>query len=128
MKPNKKIMLFVFLLIGISLSSFVLLASSISSPQLTSPGAGSFGYLGRQGIDLAPVFNADMCNAGQDFIIQIPPFGCTPAVVRSDLLEEQNVPVFCQLSAIKLNPLIEVEAIDSLSFSGNYPEGIQGIG
>lgn len=39
----------------------------------------------------------DQCNATSDFIIGIPPGGCTPSVVRSDLLEEQNVPVFCQL-------------------------------
>src|SRR3989344_6627715 len=68
------------------------------------------------------------CEAGQDFMIQIAPFGCTPAVVRTDLLEEQNVPVFCQLAATKLNPLIEVEAIDSISFRGKYPKEIQGIG
>ena len=32
-----------------------------------------------------------VCKQGQDFIIQISPFGCTPAVVRSDLLEEQRM-------------------------------------
>jgi hypothetical protein len=72
-------------------------------------------------------FDESMCQQGQDFIIQIPPFGCTPAVVRSDLLEEQNVPVFCQLGATKINPLIDVEAIESISFSGEYPPEVEGI-
>ncbi|MCF7910263.1 transglycosylase SLT domain-containing protein [Candidatus Pacearchaeota archaeon] len=68
------------------------------------------------------------CEAGQDFIVQIAPFGCTPAIVRSDLLEEQNVPVFCELMATKLNPMIEVEEINTISFSGQYPPEISGIG
>ena len=34
---------------------------------------------------------------GQDFIVEILPGDCSPALVRSDLLEEQNVPVFCKL-------------------------------
>ena len=129
MRLNKQITSGVFFLVGILLaSSFVLPAYSGSSPQFAPPGAGSFDYLNRQGFDLAPVFGEESCNAGQDFIIQIPPFGCTPAVVRSDLLEEQNVPVFCQLAATKINPLIEVESIDSLSFKGTYPDSVQGVG
>ena len=62
----------------------------------------------------------ELCQAGQDFVIQIAPFGCTPTVVRSDLLEEQNVPVFCQLAATKINPLVDVKIIDSISFKGKY--------
>ena len=78
------------------------------------------------------VLNDSSCrDGGQDFLIQISPLGCTPAVIRSDLLEEQNVPVFCQLNALKMNPLIDVNAIDYLSFSpssGKYPEGLQAVG
>ena len=70
----------------------------------------------------------ERCESGQDFVIQIAPFGCEPAIVRSDLLEEQNVPVFCQLSASKLNPLIDVNAIESISFQGDYPKGVSGVG
>jgi hypothetical protein len=71
----------------------------------------------------------NMCNQeGNDFLLQIAPFGCTPAVVRSDLLEEQNVPIFCQLAATQVNPLINVEAISSVSFHGNYSKQIAGIG
>ena len=47
----------------------------------------------------------DSCQARKDvLLLQVPPAGCQPAVARSDLLAEQNVPVFCQLSALKVNP------------------------
>lgn len=69
----------------------------------------------------------DQCEAGSDFWIGIPVGGCTPHVVRSDILEEQNVPVFCQLYAVKINPLIQVSSIDHISFKGDYPEGVAGI-
>ncbi|MEK6885814.1 MAG: hypothetical protein AABX17_02515, partial [Nanoarchaeota archaeon] len=39
-----------------------------------------------------------------DMQLFIPPLGCQPYVVRSDLLEEQNVPVFCNLVPLKINP------------------------
>jgi hypothetical protein len=80
--------------------------------------------------DMWPVLGRmenDQCNATSDFIIGIPPGGCTPGVVRSDLLEEQNVPVFCQLYAIKVNPLIKVSSIRSISFPGKKPEGVSSI-
>lgn len=73
-------------------------------------------------------FDATMCQEGKDFLIQIAPFGCTPAVVRTDLLEENDVQVLCQLSATQINPLIDVQTIDSISFSGSYPKEISGIG
>jgi hypothetical protein len=69
-----------------------------------------------------------VCQQGQDFIIQISPFGCTPAVVRSDLLQESDVSVYCQLGATKINPLIDVEAIDSISFSGQLSKYVSGVG
>ena len=69
-------------------------------------------------------FDLDSCRLGQDFIVQIDHLGCTPAVVRSDLLEEQNVPVFCPLKAIKINPLIDVQAIKSIDISSEVPQGV----
>ncbi len=71
----------------------------------------------------------DQCDAvASDFIIGIPPGGCSPMVVRSDLLAEQNVPVFCQLSAIKVNPLIKVSTIKSIAFKQkNKSDLIAGI-
>ncbi len=77
-----------------------------------------------------PIFEQmknNQCNATSDFVVMIPPGGCSPSVVRSDLLEEQNVPVFCQLQSIQVNPLIKVSSIKSISFKGDYPEGVSGI-
>lgn len=67
------------------------------------------------------------CEATTDFIVGIPPGGCSPSVVTSDLLAEQNVPVFCQLYVIKINPLIKVSSIKSISFKGDYPEGVRSV-
>ena len=36
----------------------------------------------------------------------------------ADLLEENDVQVHCKLGATQINPLIEVETIDSISFTG----------
>jgi len=72
-----------------------------------------------------------MCGQNSpDFLVQVSPLlGCSPYVVRSDLLAEQNVPVFCQLDSLQINPLINVAAIDHISFSGReYPAGVSGIG
>jgi len=115
-----------FLLAGIF---FMLIFSSLLSAQSYSKT--SFGYLQKQGIGFQNYFDEGMCQEGQDFIIQVAPFGCEPAVVRSDLLEEQNVPVFCQLAATKINPLIDVEAIDSISFKSSgrqYSDEVAGVG
>jgi tetratricopeptide (TPR) repeat protein len=72
-------------------------------------------------------YNSEECLQRQDFVMQILPGGCSPAVVRSDLLEEQNVPVFCKVMATQINPLIDVSRIRSLRFSGDYPKGISGV-
>ncbi len=69
----------------------------------------------------------DSCTAREDVMVQVAPFGCQPAVVRSDLLAEQNVPVFCQLDALRINPLINLKEIRSFDFSGSYPKEIAGI-
>src|SRR3989338_5210111 len=107
---NKKIINFwVILSLGVILFSGLASAASYSSS--------SFDYPGIKGIGAFQNFGEESCQKGQDFLIQVAPFGCNPSVVRSDLLEEQNVPVFCQLAATKLNPLIDVEAIDSITFS-----------
>ena len=68
------------------------------------------------------------CDARQDMLLHVPPGGCQPAVVRSDLLAEQNVPVFCQVNAIKINPLINIDEIKNIRFKGQYPEGVVGSG
>ncbi|MFC1682023.1 transglycosylase SLT domain-containing protein [Nanoarchaeota archaeon] len=128
MKINKKLKLVVVLLIGIVLVSFFVGAASRASVQYTRPSSANYDY-GKK-VDLFPKFNDEMCEAGQDFLIQVAPFGCTPSVVRSDLLEEQNVPVFCQIAATKINPLIKVEGIDYITFSkkGYDSDLVSGVG
>ena len=74
-----------------------------------------------------PEFGKENCYERQDFIMQIAPGGCSPAVVRSDLLEEQNVPVFCKIMSLQVNPLIDVSKIRSLHFKKDYPEGVASI-
>ncbi len=125
---NKKFLI-VSLLMGIFISSGVLAYSNPSSnwqanqPTFDDLYAGNFDtywpILGRM--------KDGQCNATTDFVIGIPPGGCSPSVVRSDLLAEQNVPVFCQLYAIKVNPLIKVSSIKSISFKGDYPKGVRSI-
>ena len=115
MKQQKALKIEMILLLLVLVLPFVSSAMR-SNPQYVQ-------FMGTQGGE----FDESMCQQGQDFLIQIAPFGCTPAVVRSDLLEEQNVPVFCQLGATKINPLIDVEAIESISFSGEYPAEVEGI-
>ena len=133
----KKIFL---ILVGISilLAGFVLAAGEFNNPD-SRFGSGrvqyyqpSFNDIYSSG-DVSSYWPAlrnienDQCEADSDFIIGIPPGGCSPSVVRSDLLAEQNVPVFCQLYAIKVNPLIKTSSIRSISFKGDYPEGVKGI-
>ena len=74
-----------------------------------------------------PRYNQDDCLERQDFIMQIAPGGCSPAVVTSDLLEEQNVPVFCKIQALQVNPLIDISRIRALRFRGQYPEGVSSV-
>lgn len=76
-----------------------------------------------------PVLNdKDSCKARQDLILQVAPAGCQPAVVRSDLIAEQNVPVFCQINALKLNPLIDIKEINYIRFIGKYPKDVISAG
>lgn len=98
-------------------ASFVNYGSSFSS------------YYGSNADTYWPILsNRDSCVANQDIIVQISPAGCQPAVVRSDLLAEQNVPVFCQLDMLQVNPAIDVKQIRNIRFSGNYPEYVAGVG
>jgi hypothetical protein len=49
-------------------------------------------------------------------------------VVRSDLLEDSDVPVFCQIGATQINPLVSVEAIKTMVINLDKPvEGVKGI-
>jgi len=96
------------------------------NPQFTQPG-----FYGGSGIvnvrDYWSSFNREDCKARQDVVLMIPPGGCSPAVVRSDLLEERNVPVFCKVTSIQVNPLIDVSKIRSIHFKGQFPRGVSGV-
>ncbi len=122
------VMLIMLDLLAVSVSA---LDGSFSRTRVQRYQPNFFGVYGRQEASMYWPILADRekCEARQDFIVQIAPGGCQPAVVRSDLLEEQNVPVFCRLDALKLNPLIDVEAIDRIIPSAKeYPQEIAGIG
>ena len=73
-------------------------------------------------------FNPAMCTTGQDFALQISPIGCQPAVVRSDLLSQQDAYVMCPLAATQLNPSVNLNWISSISFSGSYSPEINSVG
>lgn len=68
------------------------------------------------------------CQARQDILLNVAPVGCQPVVVRSDLLAEQNVPVFCQIDALQINPLIDISQVRNIRFSGQYPPEVSGTG
>ncbi|MFH1711372.1 MAG: tetratricopeptide repeat protein [Nanoarchaeota archaeon] len=136
------------LIIGLMIISFILInLVFVSAQSFSSASSGSYRDVSSQvynptigtlysSQDIGtywPVLSytdAQQCVGRQDFIVQIAPAGCEPAVVRSDILEEQNVPVFCKLQAVKLNPLIDVKSIDRIvpSITGSYPPEISGVG
>jgi len=95
---------------------------------VTQPDFNTF-YSGSQLQTYWPILgDKDTCQARQDILLQIPPGGCQPSVVRSDLLAEQNVPVFCQIDALTLNPLLDVKKIENIRFTGKYPAQVIGTG
>ncbi len=126
---NKRFIFVIVFLLGILLFNFVSGYTS-SYVQYSQPDA--FNYLNSQGLNVGQYSNIRCDANGADFILQIAPLGCTPKVVRSDLLEEENVPIFCPLVATKINPLIDVKAIEhmDIGFSSGTkrPQEISGIG
>ncbi len=67
------------------------------------------------------------CNSNIDADFKIIVTECSPSVVTSNLLAEQDVPVYCQLEAIRLNSLIQASSISSITFDGEYPKGVKSI-
>ncbi len=129
---KKQIVIGILLLIGI------VFALSLISSQIFSGASNTYSrsnvayyptFVPFQGDLQFPLFDRSMCEAGQDFILQVNPLGCEPSVVRSDLLEDQNVPVFCPIVATQLNPLIKIEAINNIifSFAGPKPKEVVGV-
>jgi len=120
----KRRLFFVFalMLLVFMFSSVAALEYMESDAQYTQPGFGS-------GIFTSSLtgMSRDVCEQGQDFIVQIAPFGCSPPVVRTDLLEEQDVAVWCQLMTTKLNPLVTVDAIYDIGFDGKFPKEVSSV-
>lgn len=120
-KNNLLLILFVaFFLIGI-----------ISAYTYSSPSYSQFNHAGGLGgfaSYSSGTIDKELCSAGTDFILQMNPLDCEPAPVRSDLLEEEDVTVYCKLVATQINPLIDVEAIRYISVNGEYPSEVRSVG
>lgn len=122
--------LFSFLFVLILVITFSSADSFSPNVQITNPSLNSLyssSDVATYWPGLANSVEQDNCQAGTDFLVMIPPAGCSPSVVRSDLLEEQNVPVFCKLEAVNVNPLIDVDAIKSISYKGQYPDNVASV-
>lgn len=101
------------------------LLNGISAASLVSFDKQVYTYPEQQTIEKDGV----ICNSGQDFLVRVAPLGCEPAPVRSDLLEENNVLVYCPIQALQLNPAVKIKSIDSISFTGSsYSSEIRGVG
>ena len=124
---KKKLFIGMFFIIGIlfliSFSSAYIRTVTSGAQYANAAGIGAFGTTNSLS------FDKSMCEqGGKDLLVQIVPFGCVPSVVRSDLLEEQDVQVYCQLGATQINPLIDIEAIDYMSINGDYSKEVRGVG
>ncbi len=108
-----------------SYNGYNVYGSSVN-PQFTSPSYTSYSGYTNPNV-FWPSYNTDNCMETRDIAVQVIPGSCTPSIVRSDLLEEQNVPIFCKIMSIQTNPLVDISQIKSIHFKGNYPRGISGI-
>ena len=129
LESNKLAIAFSIFLVLIFTSSFINAADSTSvvKTQYFSPSTSfNSGYE-----NLMSGVNAQTTSGNEEFFdmtVTIPPLGCSPYVVRSDLLEEQNVPVFCQLIPLKVNPGLDITRIERISVkqqgSNEYISGV----
>jgi hypothetical protein len=105
------ILIWIFFIAGLN---FVLAGESTSSVsvQYSNPFGSSYDSLMNGPLERA---SSTTSEDFYDVEFVIPPAGCEPYVVRSDLLEEQNVPVFCQLVPLKINPSIDIQTIESIN-------------
>jgi hypothetical protein len=121
----------VFVFIGILfVSPQTYFTNSVNNVQYNNPSIQSIYGTGQSSIwsEYSTSFDEGLCGKeGTDLILMIPPMGCEPMAVRSDLLAEQNVPVMCQLASIRVNPLIRVSSIKSIGFSGQNPKEVAGV-
>lgn len=131
-KLNYLVVALIIVFISCSLASAATFSSSYSSASSVTyqHRAGFNQYYSSSQINTYwPILgDKETCEGRQDILLQVAPGGCTPMVVRSDLLAEQNVPVFCQISALEINPLLDIKSIDNVVFKGDYPKDVVGAG
>jgi len=126
MKFSKNLLSLFLLLISI-----IFISSFISAGYTESRYSSEYNNLGGAGLFYGGnslKIDESMCQQGTDFIVQISPLSCEPTVVTSDLLAEENVNVFCKMTATKINPLIDVTDINSVRFTKEYPREVLNIG
>jgi len=129
---KKMMACFVLVILIMGFISTVYAASSFTSsnPQFTSPSGVSTYSSSQASTYWSGLNNPETCGDGfNDIMVQIAPLGCSPSVVRSDLLEDQNVPVFCRLEGLRINPSIDISRISRMQISGNgTSEYVAGVG
>lgn len=124
-----KILAGIFVLILISAFTSAQVYSSATYVTRSSHQPSFQTYYGAQANTYWPILNEkEQCKGREDFILKVAPASCQPAVVRSDLLAEQNVPVFCQIDALKINPLLDVKEIRNIGFGNEHPKGVVAVG
>jgi len=122
---NLKFTISVILILGFILLTAVFISAYTRSAPAYTFGHQTTSFLGGQ----QPLYDREMCGAGQDFILQIDPLGCVNAPVRSDLLEEQPVSVLCPVYATQLNPMIKIENINHMTISSrDLPKEVLTVG
>ncbi len=123
---KKVLFIFILFFIGFASAQFY---NSVNGVQYSNPSVnsiyGSSASTYWSGLETA--FDESNCAESTDIVLMIPPGGCEPMAVRSDLLAEKNVPVFCKLSSVRVNPLIKISAIKTVSFSGKMPSEVSGV-
>ena len=120
-KPNRFVVFVFVVLISMSLVSSTYTRSVVVTSDFSTISLNSF-------VENSLAFDKSMCQSGTDFLLQIVPYSCEPLVVRSDLLEENDVPVFCQIAATKINPLIDASVIERMAITLNgSSKGIKAI-
>ncbi len=116
-------------LIGIILINFIFISSIATaytetlgySPAFNKVGGGWF--FGGSSLKV----DESVCYQGTDFIVNIAPLSCEPTVVRSDLLAEEDVNVFCRMTATQINPLVQINQINNIRLSSNTAKEVKGV-
>lgn len=122
----------IFVIAGILIASSIAFVSATGASYINYQSQADFQtYYSREDLtNYWPILNEKdgECRGRQDILLTVSPAGCQPAVVRSDLLADQNVPVFCQIDALQINPLLNIKQIRNIRFSGASSKDVVGTG